>query len=617
MSKFTVPTFFQFLDLVIKAFHLDQDENGKKNDLRGRGRFQRFLSGRSVDLTDQKRLGLLQLFSRSLREAGVLPTLPKTVGDVLPEEPAMWAFSLGDAQPLPRITGKPDRDTAHRLSWLCKAQESMLAPARSEQTTHDLAPTFSLLPLLRFAGHHLAIALALQTWAGNLTAGQIGVESPEWSWAQETPQTTPMNLALTAANKGLGEVLRDLQARKQQGVGVVCTSDTTLDNLRNGGPGHPDLATQQALVQLLLPHDDNALPRWRRWYGLRFLARNFAAQWGWDALAAWLDDVRFVVDRLVATLSQGERRLTPEQRRACASKGLWTGWRMPWIRATLGLIVSEQGQALSPAARLDFVSIANGLEHRRFVQCFQIGASSQRLLEELAKDGLGPDACKQRALLHYRQLEGDVQDLLDRGPLFALEHAKTRNDFRGMERAARQLLAATDHPDHHFQLVLSLGYQHRFEEALAAAREGQRRHPDSEILARIEPATLMFRGHHRGSPDDFLAARALLENPRFSASWPAQLDLADCHFALGDWNETLAACAKVHQLHDESGEAYALDAICWLRMGDQKRSNHSEVNARRRGAERFLALLREHDVRGNLGSRGIVPPPRWHRVTYA
>lgn len=614
MSRFTVPTFFQFLDLLIKAFHLDEGRGGVKNDLRGNGRFQLFLTGRSVDLSDQKLFSLLKLFSQSMLDSEVFPALRASLRDALQVEPDTFAFEITGAPPLPKVTGNQDHDMAHRLAWLATAQEQMLASARSDDSMTDLIPTFGLIPLVRFAGHHLAVVLALMSCSGQLPADRIDAGSLEWSWGHEAPDRTPMRTACEAAGMSRGFVRRSLQQMASKGSHVV-RSDTTIDNLWSGGVDHPELETMRAVVQVVAPNDPSALPQWRRWYGLRFLARRCADQWGWQSIASWLNEIHHVARRLSRELPSQNTKFRREQL-ASTANGLWATWRMTWIRMVLLLVCETPDALLSPSARRDFAYIGYNCEHRRFVQCFRLAASSHRKQRELEANGLGASAARQRALDEYRLLEGEAPDLVGRGPQFLHEHAAARNDFRGMERAARGMLALDDVPEHRQRLVISLGHQHRFEEALAEATEACRRHPDSEELAQIAAATLMFRGHHRGSFDDFLAARDMLRHDRFAESWPALLHLADCEFALGNWAAAQAVCARVHRLHQECGVAYAIEAICWQRLDDKKKSNQCEVVAKRWGADPFIAWLREHDVQGSLGSSGILPLPRWHRITY-
>lgn len=609
MSKIIVPSLLRLLDLLIDAFHLDEDANGRRNELHSRGSFQAYLTGRSLDLSDDKLDVLLLAFSKSLLDAGVFPALRASLRADLPTElsPQLVGY-LGEAVSLPRPSGDLAQSMARRLKWLHRATEDLLGQSRAQEAAAAFEPRYAMLPLIRFLGHHLTIALALLH-----TCGHVDVENLrgtiETSWGMSNPTLTP----ISEAGKKLGLSQAEVAARLSKVGGVA--DDKTIANLWHGGSDHPRLETLCAMLTAIYPDSESkraaALPAWRRWYGLRYLGRQLADLWGWDVVCEIGGDV--LVGAQHGAGSFAASSLSAKERNGVASCGVWAGWHLMFGRWLLGNALHRAKYNLSPTVRDDYLAIAECRESLRLQQCLQISSGGANLEAELRLRGRDEERARFEALKLIQGMQSDCPELVGLDPLYDFHFAMAKNDLPRAEAAARTLVdGRPDLVGNHGYLVAVLTAQDKFDEALAACQQGLAFHHDNLQLLQMRANTLMEHGHERGSRPDFMAARDLLATPRFHDCWGAQLDLADCHFALGDWSAARASCDRCVELHDECGEAFALDSICSLRLGDQKRANKSADYASRRGASQFLAWLREHAV----GSANIAPPPRWHRMRY-
>lgn len=613
MSKLGVPTFLQFLDLLIKAFHLDQDGVGKPNSLGSRGTFHAYLKGRDFDLSDRKLHLLLQRFAQAMLDSDIFPVLSRTLSDATPggASDALIGF-LGEEISIPRPTGNPVKDMAARLAALMNAHESMLTQARSQSAAIRLDPFWGLFPLVRFAGHHIAIALGLLLWVQHIGVESLSIDSPSMTWAEPEPKNTPLRSACEAQGLTRADLLRRL--RDSTG-GLRVASDNTLDNLWFGGREHASLDTLRAVTEALFAEDAKiVLPTWRRWYGLRSLAWAYVGLWSWEWLGYLLGDIHFVARHVAASLR--DCSLSSPERLAFVSDSIWAGWRTYWARWALArFAVQEQ---LSPIVRPDFNAIGTLDESLRLQHCFQIASGGPAFVHRGIQLGRDPETARREALHFVGVLQSDMPSMEGLDPVFDVEFAKVKRDWPRMEVAARALVRANPSLDEtHELLAMALTEQNKFDEAFIAIDQGLTQAPRSPRLLLMRAQTMMSRGHVRGSSDDFSIALRMLESANFAGDYGAHLLVADCAFALSEWAAARSACQRAYELHDECGEAYALESICWLRLGNVKRSKQAGEYANRRGSAKFLAYLRGEDERGALGSAGIAHLPRWHRVRYA
>lgn len=615
MSRIIIPSLLGLLDLLIEAFHLDEDGEGRRNDLHGKGPFQTFLNGRSLDLTDHTLSRLLELFSNSMLESGVFPAVQSTLRNDLPADAAPLAYGyIGDVRPMPRLTGDQAADMANRLAWLMSQTDVMLGQCRAQEAAARCHPRYLLLPLARFVGHHMTIVLALMHWCRYIDL-ETWDRDACLSWAIEIPRTTPLRCACEAA----GITQASLQARFRRATGGGTIDDKTIANLWHGGADHPRLETLRSVLAVLYPADERsratALPQWRRWYGLRHIAWRIAASWSWDDVSGLVGEV--LHNSTMFGVPMGKSALNQMEREGVTSIGVWAGWRLGISRYAFGSALGRFHDQLSFITRHDFRALANGVEHLRLQQCFQIASNGAGLEAELQRQGKDAVTARKEALKRIQIMQCDLPELEGAGSLYDFHQAMARSDLARAEAVAQVL--ADQRPSvlgNHFTLISVLQVRRRFGEAFAALQVAAGLHGDAPDLRKLHAEVLMARGDETGSIADFFTAREMLAAHDLSGSWAAQLDLADCHFALGDWAAAQAACDRCIELHDECGEAFALDSICSLRLGDHKRSNKSAEYATRRGAAPFLGWLHEHDLRGSLGSRKILPPPRWHRMRY-
>jgi hypothetical protein len=132
----------------------------------------------------------------------------------------------------------------------------------------------------------------------------------------------------------------------------------------------------------------------------------------------------------------------------------------------------------------------------------------------------------------------------------------------------------------------------------------------------VEVEVFMDRGSCRGMPGDFDVALGLLQRMEFKDDdWDAWMHVADCHFALGAWDEARGVYERVWLLKSDCGEAYAFASLCARKRGDDQREAQLADKATRRGCGPMLELLRERDRRGELGRGVLAPIPRWHRCS--
>lgn len=604
MSANSTPNFFVVLDLLIQAFHLDHEER----KLRGSGPFQHQLSGRRFDIKDKSLRHLLRLFGSALRRSEVFPALGESLlcDGPAARTPAAVHY-LGEAKSLPPSSGDLEATIAKRLAWLAEQHEAFLGKARSQIAVDEIDPAFGLLPLMRFAWHHLTIALGLLRWSGLVADDDLHPNTPNMTWWMEKPTNTPMSIALAGFQPGPTELLLRLQGSNSGRE----WDEKTLDNLRHGGPAHPTFETLDAVVKEL---DPNALPRWRRWYGLRHLARQFADLWGWDWINGCLATSLTHADRIATDLKASS--LDANERKVVASVGIWAGWRLGFARWAFGEGARAPGTDVHPVLRLDYQAIANYSEVTRVQHCISVasgGSSLEKLLRGLGRDA---HAARHEALQLVWMFQGDQSDFRHLHPLAELLHAKCSSDWPAMERAARALVEERpDLSDNHRVFVESLANLEKFDDALTTARNALTRFPFDVGLRMIEVAVLMMRGNRRTDSRDFEAARdKLLAMNLAEGDWNGHLHLADCHLALGAWEAAREECRLVSLHNDQCGEALAIAAICSEKLGGRQPANKAAKHATRRGEKGLLDLLHELDRRGELGTESAPPVPRWHRT---
>lgn len=374
MSKAAVPSLLRLLDLLVNAFHLDEDVDGKRNDLHGRGRYQAYLTGRSLDLGDDTLVELLTLFSESLLASGVFPALRSSLcGDLPSDASPLVQQYLGEARSVPNATGNLARDMSHRLHWLIRAHDETVGQCRAQEAAARCEPHYLLLPLARFAIHHLTIALALLHW-GQLVDLEDLPESLDLTWALPDPPTTPMRLACERIGLSQADALRRVEESPLPGT----LDDKTLANLWHGGDDHPRLETLRAALAAIHPSDGSAceaaLPQWRRWYGLRHIARQMAQLWDWNTVHGLVGDMLFGAIQIAGTLQ--ESTLSTRERKTVVSIGIWAGWRLRFGRYAFRSAALHIREELSPIVRHDYEAIGAGQEHLRLQQCLQISCLS-------------------------------------------------------------------------------------------------------------------------------------------------------------------------------------------------------------------------------------------------
>jgi tetratricopeptide (TPR) repeat protein len=613
MNTNPTPNFFVVLDLLIQAFHLDHEEP----TLSGSGPFQHQLSGRRFDIKDDGMRELLRKFGGALLRSDVLPVLRRTLrADATSPRARAVCEYLGESDSLPTAGGDLGAALAARLAWIAQQHESLLSKARSQAAAANLEGAYGLQPLLRFAGHHLKIAIGCLIWTEQISSADLDPEGSDMTWWRENPTSTPTGVALMDFAPGPTELLLRLAASDS---GLARNWDPkTLDNLRQGGPAHPTFQTLAAVVKELAPQNPEAqrqwVARWRRWYGLRQIARLFAAVWGWEWLNGWLATILAESDAIAAAFRSSS--LDVGQRKVVASVGIWAGWRLRVARWAFGQAAENPKANVHPVPRADFAAIANGQESLRLQHCFQIASGGPTLESDLRSRGRTQEQARREALHLTWMWQSDLAEVKHLHPLAAVEHAKARQDWPAMESAARELVAQRpDISGNHRFLGEALAQQDRFEEALTILRDAQRRFPEDPWLHLAEVDVRMTRGECTRDHRDFEAARDKLHEMELADSdWNAQLQLADCHLALGDWEAARHHALLVVQHRNQCGEAHAIASICAEKLGLRQPANKAAEHAGNRGEQNLVTLLRERDARGELGSASIRPIPRWHRI---
>jgi tetratricopeptide (TPR) repeat protein len=608
------PNFFVVLDLLIRAFHLDHNAP----DLSGSGPFQHQLSGRRFDLKDETLQRLLREFSSALLRSEILPVLRDSLLDdrASNRDHAVLGY-LGGAASLSPCSGDQDATLADRLAWLATQHEEFLAKARSQDLGSGADPAFALLPIMRFAWHHLTFAITGLRWCGLVQGDDLDGLAPHMTWWMEKPAFTPMRVALEAAGITRGQLALDL-----------CGSDSgltrewdekTLGNLWHGGPSHPEFETIEAVVKQLCPTDPGALARWRRWYGLRELARQFAQLWGWEmlngCLATTLEHARVFEHDLRLSA------LRPDQRRIVGTALLWAGWRPLVARFTCESVARNAGDWVHPTLRADYRAIGAGEEGLRIDECVANMKGAARVQHERQRLGRSVEEARGEAVHICWNQQGDLSQLAHKDaafadPAFALISARERQEWPAAERTALELARLRpEFVEYPYRIVEALAHQGRFDEALATVRNSEARFPGDRTMAQAEVLTLMLRGEHRQNHTDFEQARDRLRamNPAES-EWESHLLLADCHLALGDWEAAREACRVVNRHSDQCGEARAIASICSAKLGERQPEHKAAEHAERRGEQALLAELRRRDAAGVLGTATIRPIPRWHRL---
>ncbi len=610
MTADATPNFFVVLNLLVHAFHLDNEEP----DLRGSGRFQHHLSARRIDIKEEGALELLRCFGAALLRSGVFPVIDETLRcDTVEARDDDVARYLGSAMALPTCSGNRESDAAARLAWLAEQHEEFLSKARSQDLGTDTDPAFALLPVMRFGWHHVTFAIATLFWCGGLDDACLGAMAPEMTWWMEKPSSTPMQDACVAAGLSRRQVLSDLS--RSDPDRARGWNEKTIDNLWNGGPDHPTLDSLEMVTELLFPADATTLARWRRWYGLRDLARRFAGLWGWK----WLDGCLATTLAHARIFAHDLRRsaLRPDQAKVVASVVLWTGWRSQLARFAFGSASRLAGDDPHPTLRLDYRAIGASDERLRLDDCVALVKGTGSFELEIRTRGRDPEAARRDALHIVWLLQGDLGNLAHLDPIPALLGARHRQDWRAAEEAARALVQMRpQYVDNHYRLVEALAHQDRFDDALSVVRTAQTRFPWDPSLAQAEVLTLMLRGEHRRDHTDFEAARErlLARNPA-GTEWEAHLLLADCHLALGDWKAAREACQLVTKHNPQCGEARAIVSICCAKLGERQSGNKAAEHAAHRGERALVEELRRRDDAGELGRGPILPVPRWHRLS--
>jgi tetratricopeptide (TPR) repeat protein len=596
MNKGSTPDFFVALDLLIHAFHLEQEPQ-QDPQLRSGG-FEAHLAGRRPDIKDQRLRTLLNRFATALLASQVLPELPATLH---------W-----DVHALPHPTKRrtstpapaPTDVLVECLHWLGQRHEELLGEARSQHAATALDSAFGLQPLVRFAAHHLVVALGWLWHAGLVTDEILHADATTMTWCQERPSRTP--LQDLAAQLDL--TLKDLHRRRLLETDEkILLNEKTLENLWNGGNEHPDFDTIHHLVTKLVGDDVAERARWRRWWGLRYLATKAARLWGWDWTYRLVGAVIHDADQLADVLTTAEQ---PQDDPAVIGLACWSGWHHDTIRRYAQTLARDPAYNQHPTWHLDIEAIGKGAESLRVQACLQIAASIPPLERHLIERGADPKAARAQALEHFWEQQGGSPGVAHLDPAEAMNRAKLQGDWLAMERAARQLVELRpQYPDNHIALSAALLMLNRHEEALEADRNGQHLHPESRDLRMHEIVILLDRGQHSGRMQDFEVARELLTKmgpPPDDAD--AHLHLADCLFAMGNWSNARDACKQVIRARPECGEAHAMASICSAKLEDQRSANKYSEWAEARGALAFLTALRKRDAEGGLLGR-------WHRCS--
>ncbi|MFY9343391.1 MAG: hypothetical protein WAT39_12920 [Planctomycetota bacterium] len=424
----------------------------------------------------------------------------------------------------------------------------------------------------------------------------------------EVPPTTPMSRARAAAGKSLDELTLDLVGAD----GNRNWNEKTVANLEHGGPAHPTFQAIHAAASVLHPHDQLALPRWRRWYGLRHLARQFAKTWCWEWLGGCLTTT--LTHAHAQSQAMRESDLAQEQRRTVTSIGLFAGWRLGFARWAFGEVARAPENDIHPVIRADYAAISRSEESSRLTTCLQLATGARSLEATLLDHGRSASAARREASQLIWNFQGNQSQFRHLHPLAELFHSRNERNWPAMEAAAGKLVEQRpDLSDNHRVLAEALADQNHFEDALSVTRDALTRFPADGGLAMTEIAVLMMRGDHHTDRHDFEVARdKLLAMQLTDDDWVQHLHLADCHLALGAWAAARDACRRVIATNGQCGEAHAILSFCRSKLGDDPRN--TAAKAARRGEQGFVDLLHELDRRGELGTAAHPPVARWHRL---
>ncbi len=613
----STPTFLTILKLFIQAFHLDEGEPAVSPS----GPLQHALSGRHLDVRDPTYRALVGSFAAALMRSNVLPSLTAAMKRPLDASELTARYvgedflrALGAAEGTDRLVACLMRAAGHH--------EALMSEAGAQVAAQGLDPAFGLQPLLRFASHHVAFLLGAMAHAGLIDASILETSSAELSWAFEKPresphagaQGTPFSRRAHEVGLTLGQIKTGIPERPDHGL-----DPKTLDNAWNGGPDQVSIDTMRALLEFFGCADPQELARWRRWYGLRHLAQRMAAVRGWD----WNWIGRLVTTTLAhareVAESLAQSSLKEDERAVVAVAAFADGWSLPVAR---WYFAERSKHDASPGFDLDFEAIGSGSEHLRLQACLQLASKGPAVERERLEHGRAALAARREAVHIIAVQQGRTPRIAnsDAALLQALNLAKQREDWHGMEHAARGLIAG-GHATAELQLMLfqALWMQRRWDEgkaALDAARELGLPNLQHQLHA---TELLMDRSSHHADATGFERALEALERMELPGLAYYRLALiGDCHFALGHWSEALMAFQAAAKEKPDFGEAHAMASIAARKRGavcDTATANDLERKATRRGAEDLLRLLKQRDEAGHLGSSGRHPVARWHRCS--
>jgi hypothetical protein len=603
----TFVPFPQLLYVFVQAFHLDDSEP----DLCSTGRFQHILTGRRIDRRDQATQDLFRSFARSLLASGIFPAINYASAEDPQRSPpsALVRQYAGDHLPPSLLNGTPEALLAEGLFVLAERYEQLGGEVRSQSAATIDDPAFALLPSMRFLSHHLSLSLGLLLHAGALDARSIERGTLAMSWGAEEPTVTPFAELVSAREKTRSTVKNDWDDGS-----AYSFNRKTVDSLWVGGPEQPDLSTLRRALLRLDADAKKTLPALRRWYGLRDVAHRMNEIWGWDFVNGWLGTLVSHAHEVHASLRNSS--LSPAESVLLARLGLWVGWDLPVCQWFLDLRARHEA---FPGYAEDFAAISRGAAALRFLELAQLASGGSGLTAEFMRRGYPETEARQLAVkwvcLSTGSLPTTGDDLAD--AVAGLKAAKRNEDWAAGERHARTLVdRRPDVSDNHVELARMLQMQRRWEDALSAARVGQDQHPSCSFLRIIAIEIEMDRAGCRGDPTGFQRAISFLRAlPPLDHSWATSLLEADCCFALGEWDRCIGLCTAIVESKPDCGEAHALGSICNRKIGDARREAEWARKAGRRGSGDLLALLLERDRRGELGSRGIAPIPRWHRMS--
>lgn len=602
----SIPTFAEVLYLVVRAFHLDDEEPA----LRGSGQFQAQLTGRRIDRRDASTQRLFGAFARELLRARVFPAIAilHAERDTEPLVPPHDEFAAGDSAARAQSADQDEARLTEGLLSLAERYEEWVGESRSQVAAAGLEPAYVLIPIVRFLSHHLSVVLGTMLNADVVADCDLERASMSMSWCEQAPTCSPM--AALARERGISRSqLKDDHPLANK------LDRKTIDNLWIGGPECPDLRTIGVALESLNADSPSSFVAWRRWYGLRAIATEFAVLWGWEHLAEWVGATISGADELREEL--GTTGLDPLDRRRIAKVAFQAGWELPVARFHFGRLADH---GLPPGFENDFIAISTGATSVRLQECIQIASAGPAIVKFHAAQGLELGVAQHVTARDLSVLQScpapTGSPLID--ALAGLLRANGRKDWRAAERCARVLVdACSADPDSHIALARALQMQNRWDDALTAIHDGLARSKTAGALPIAEAEIEMDRASHARMQDGFVRALQLVRAiPGASTNWHAQLLEADCHVALGMWIDGASACERAFEVKADLGEACALASMCHRKLGNRRKELDWGRRAAARGAGPLLALLRERDVDGLLGSASLAPVPCWHRYSH-